>query len=163
MLTINLKSNNLVRKLQKIRIFSKTGPNFRIFSSAKITGGSVIAQTVKYLVYHRKKTAVAINCKINITHITTIIAENTENLLNSVFNTIENTKLKIVRNSHLLSHKTGIFSSAMAIILQTSVNCSYAKTSKQQLTAHISIVKVIAMKCYKHTLSSCKRTHSLVL
>ena len=46
----------------------------------------------------------------------------------------------------------------MAIVIQTSINCSYAKISKQQLTAHISIVKVIAMKCYKHMLSSFKCT-----
>ena len=104
-----------------------------------------------------------INCKINITHIATIIADNAKNSLNSVFNIIENIKLKIVRNSHLLSHKTGIFSSAMAIVLQTSINCSYTNTSKQQLTAHTSIVKVIATKCQKPTLSSFKRTHSLVL
>ena len=40
--------------------------------------------------------------KINLAQIITIIAENTENSSNSVFNTIENIKLKIVRNSHLL-------------------------------------------------------------
>ena len=55
----------------------------------------------KYLVDHTK-TAVAIIYKINPVQITTIIAENTENLLNSVFNTIENIQFKIVRNSHLL-------------------------------------------------------------
>ena len=77
------------------------------------------------------------NCKINISHVTTIISENTENLLNLVFYTIVNTKLKIVRNSHLLSHKAGIFSSATAIVstnryklllhksIKAAIDCSY--------------------------------------
>ena len=52
-----------------------------------------------------------------------------------------NIKHKIVRNSHLLKGKIGIFSSATAIVTQASINCSYAKASKQQSTAHISIVK----------------------
>ena len=63
-----------------------------------------------------------------------------------------------MRNSHLLLCKTGIFSSATAIVVQTSINCSYAKTSKQQLTAHLSIVKEIVTKCSKHMLSFCKHT-----
>ena len=110
--------------------------NFQIFSSAKIIGGSEIAQIVKYLGYHRKN-----NCgdklQINITHITTIIAENTENLLNSVSYTIEVIKLKIVRKSHLLLCKIGIFSSATAIVstnryklllhknIKAAIDCSY--------------------------------------
>ena len=56
---------------------------------------------IKYLVDHTKNT-VAIIYKINPAQITTIIAENTENSLNSVFNTIENIQFKFVRNSHLL-------------------------------------------------------------
>ena len=36
-----------VENSEKSEFFSKTGTNFRIFSSAKIVGGSVIAQTVK--------------------------------------------------------------------------------------------------------------------
>ena len=80
-------------------------------------------------------------------HISTIFAENTENSPNSSSYTIEH---KIVRNSHLLLGKIGIFSSATAIVLQTSVNCSYAKSSKQQLTAHMSIVKGDMTKCYKY-------------
>ena len=102
----------------------------------------------------------AINCKINVTHITTIIAENTENSLNSVFNTIENTKLKIVRNSHLLSHKTGIFSSAMAIVLQTSINCSYTKNIKAAIDCsyiycegnHNKVLQTHAFFLQMHTL-----------
>ena len=49
-----------------------------------------------------QKTAVALIYKINPVQITTLIAENTENSLNSVSNTIENIRFKIVRNSHLL-------------------------------------------------------------
>ena len=86
--------------------------------------------------------------KFYLAHIPTIIAENTENSPNSSSYTIEH---KIVRNSHLLLCKIGIFSSATAIVLQTSVNCSYTKSSKQQLTVHTSIVKGDTTKCYKHT------------
>ena len=60
-----------------------------------------------------------------------------------------------IQNSEKFSRivsKFGIFSSATAIILQTSANCSYTKTSEQQLTAHI--VKKVTVKCYKHALSS---------
>ena len=56
----------------------------------------------------------------------------------------------------------GIFSSAMTIVTQTSVNCSYAKASKQQLTAHIAIVKENTTKCYKHMLLPFKHTHTYV-
>ena len=50
----------------------------------------------------KQKTAVAQIYKINPIQITTIIAENTENLLNLVSYTIEIIQFKIVRNSHLL-------------------------------------------------------------
>ena len=66
----------------------------------------------------KQKTAVAQNYKINPIQITTIIAENTENSLNSVSYTIEIIQFKIVRNSHLLKDKIGIFSSATAIVTQ---------------------------------------------
>ena len=49
-----------------------------------------------------QNTTVALFYKINPVQITTIIAENTENSLNSVSNTIENIQFKIVRNAHLL-------------------------------------------------------------
>ena len=49
-----------------------------------------------------QKTAVALIYKINPVQITTIIAENTENSLNSVPNTIENIQFNNCENSHLL-------------------------------------------------------------
>ena len=104
--------------------------------------------------YHTKLEVVILH-KFYLAHISTIIAENTANLPNSSSYTIEH---KIVRNSHLLLRKIGIFSSATAIVLQTSVNCSYAKSSKQQLTAHTSIVKGDMTKCYKHAPFLFKRT-----
>ena len=50
----------------------------------------------------KQKTAVAQIYKINTIQISTIIAENTENLLNLASYTIEIIQFKIVRNSHLL-------------------------------------------------------------
>ena len=73
------------------------------------------------------KFEVVILHKLYLTKTSTIIVENTENLPYSSSYTIE---YKIVRNSHLLSHKIGIFSSATAIVLQTSINCSRTKSSK---------------------------------
>ena len=84
---------------------------------------------------------------LSCTHIHNYCRKHRKFMPNSSSYTIEH---KIVRNSHLLLHKIGIFSSATAIVLQTSVNCSYAKSSKQQLTAHMSIVKGDMTKCYKH-------------
>ena len=110
-----------------------------------------ISAKAKQLFYHTKIEVVVFH-KLYLTHIFTIIAENTKNSLNSSSYTIEIIKAKIMRNSHLLSHKTGIFSSATAIVLQTGINCSYANSSKQQSTAHTSIVKRNMAKCYKHTL-----------
>ena len=94
------------------------------------------------------KFEVVILHKLYRTKTSTIIVENTKNSPYSSSYTIE---YKIVRNSHLLSQtKIGIFSSATAIVLQTNVNCSRTKPSKQQLTAHTSIVKGNMTKCYKH-------------
>ena len=71
---------------------------------------------------------------------------------------------QLLRKSHLLLCKIGIFSSATAIVLQTKINCSYARASKQQLTAHTSIVKGDMAKCYKHaSFSSNALLYSLVL
>ena len=84
------------------------------------------------------------------------------NSSNSVANTIENIKFKIVRNSHLLLHNIGIFSSAMAIVTQTSINCSYAKTSKQQLMAHTSIVRVNHNKVLQTHMPLFLQIHTLI-
>ena len=96
------------------------------------------------------KIEVEIVHKLYPTKTSTIIVENTENLPNSSSDTIE---YKIVINfTYYLA--VGIFSSATAIVLQTSVNCSHTKSSKQQLTAHTSIVTGDMTKCYKHALFS---------
>ena len=119
-----------------------------------------ISAKAKQFFYHTKIKVVIFH-KLNLTHIFTIIAKNTENLLNSSSYTIEH---KIVRKSHLLSCKIGIFSGATAIVLQTNINCSYARASKQQLTAHTSIVKGDMAKCYKHmSFSPNTLLYSLVL
>ena len=118
---------------------------------------STIAKTIVF----PHKIKVEIFPKLYPTKTYTIIVENTENSLYSSSYTIE---YKIVRNSHLLSHKNWHFSSATAIVLQTSVNCSHTKPSKQQLTAHMSIVKGNMTKCYKHApFSSNALLSSLVL
>ena len=105
-----------------------------------------ISTKAKQFFYHTKIEVVIFH-KLNLTHIFTIIAENTENSLNSSSYTRE---CKIVRKPHLLSRKIGIFSGATAIVLEININCSYARASKQQLTAHTSIVKGDMAKCYKH-------------
>ena len=54
--------------------------------------------------------------------------------------------------------KIGIFSSATSIVLHTKCKLLTRKLSKQQLTAHTSIVKRYTAKCYKHTPISSKHT-----
>ena len=56
------------------------------------------------------------------------IAEHTENSHNSRLYTIQH---KSVRNSHLLSQRSGISSSATTIVISTSVNCSHTKKSQR--------------------------------
>ena len=73
-------------------------------------------------------------------------------------------RIQISENFSPIISKTGIFSSTTAIVQQTSVNCSHTKLSKQQLTAHMSIVKGYTAKCYKHApFSSSALLWSLVL
>ena len=79
------------------------------------------------------------------------IVEHTENSHNLRLYTIQH---KSVRNSHLLSQKSGISSSATTIVISTSVNCSQAKISKEQLTPHTSIVKRITVSVTNTHLSS---------
>ena len=80
---------------------------------------------------------VALFYKINPAQNTTIIAENTENLSNSVPHTI---KIKIQSGekfSPIVVHNFGIFSSAKPIVSGTIANCSYTKSVKQeQIIAH---------------------------
>ena len=88
--------------------------------------------------------------KSNPTKTSTIIVENTENLLNSSSYTIE---YKIVRNSHLLSQNWHF--------LKCHSNCS---TNKHKLLTHKVIKAAIdcsyaycegnMAKCYKHALFS---------
>ena len=69
------------------------------------------------------------------------------------FATLHNTT-KLVRNSHLLSQKSGIFSSATTIVISLSVNCSHTKISKEQLTTYTPIVKRITVSVTNTHLSS---------
>ena len=66
-----------------------------------------------------QKTTVALIYKINPVQITTIIAENTKNSLNSVPNTIENIQFKNCEKfSPIVKLKLALFSSIMAIVAQ---------------------------------------------
>ena len=91
---------------------------------------SVIAKTSVF----PHKTKVGKSHNSNPTKYPQVIVENTENSPNSSYYTME---YKLVRNSHLLSQKIGILSSATAIVQHTkrkllthklskaAINCSY--------------------------------------
>ena len=81
----------------------------------------------------------------------TIIVENTKKSPNASSYIIDH---KSVRNSHLLFQKFGIFSSATSIVLNTKCKLLTHKLSKQQLTAHMSIVKRITVSVTNTHLSS---------
>ena len=93
--------------------------------------------------------------------ITKIIAEYTENSLNSVSYTIDIIQLKNCEKFSPIVNQNWHFLKCHGYCYTNSVNCSYAKTSKQQLTAHTSIVKENTTKCYKHM--SFFQTHTLML
>ena len=136
---INHISNNLGRKLRKIGIFTKTGTNSHTLFLQNNRMWIYISTIIKTIVFpHKNKVEKSHN--LNLTKYPQIIVENTENSPNSSTYTIE---YKIVRIPHLFFSKFGIFSSVMAIVLQTSSNCSYTKHQEQQLTAHTSIVERI--------------------
>ena len=92
--------------------------------------------------------------KLNLTKYPLIIVEITENSTNSSY-TIE---YKLVTNSHLLSQSWHSFLKCHSNCSTTNANCSHTKFSKQLLTTHMSIVKRITAKCYKHTPLSSKST-----
>ena len=85
----------------------------------------------------------------------TIIVEHTENSHNSQLYTIQH------KNSEKFSPiitKIGIFSSATAIVLQTSANCSHTKFSKAAINCSYVYCEEDYGKCYKHTPFFFKRT-----
>ena len=84
-----------------------------------------------------------------------VIVEKTKNSTNSSSYTIE---YKLVRNSHLSSQNWLFFLKCHSNCSTNKCNCSHTKLSKQQLTAHKSIVKGYTAKCYKHAPFSSKRT-----
>ena len=127
------------RKLQKIGFFGKTGTNFHSLFLQIITCGYILALLLKQLFFHTKPRWKYLTNQI-LQKYPQIIVENTKNLPDSVIlhNRIQNSEKFL---TYYL--KIGISSSATAIVLQTSVNCSHIKLSKQQLSAHMSIVKVL--------------------
>ena len=85
----------------------------------------------------------------------TIIVEHTENSHNSRLYTIQH------KNSEKFSPiitKIGIFSSATAIVLQASANCSHTKFSKAAINCSYAYCEEDYGKCYKHTPFFFKRT-----
>ena len=136
---INHKSNNLGRKLRKIGFFTKTGTNFpHITSTTNFVWVHINTIAKNNCFPHKPRWKYPPNQILQNIH--KIIVENTKNLPNSSICTIE------LQHSEKLSHiisKLAFSQSATTIVLQTSVNCSHTELSKQQLTAHTSIVKII--------------------
>ena len=86
----------------------------------------------KYLNYHTK-IVVALIYKINPVQITTITAENTENLLNSVPHKIENIQFKknyCEKFSLTVKQTLALFLRCHGYCCTNIVNCSYAKHQK---------------------------------
>ena len=80
-----------------------------------------------------QKTAEALIYKINPVQITTFIAENTENSLNSVPYTTENIQLKNCEKfSPIVKVKLALFLKCHGYCYTNSVNCSYAKHQKDR-------------------------------
>ena len=151
MFSIKLTINRTiwVEKTQKNHIFPENKYKFSPIVSTNNymwIYSNALAETIIF----PHKTKVEIVHKSNPTKTSTIIVENTENLPNSSFYTIE---YKIVRNSHLLSQNWHF--------LKCHSNCS---TNKHKLLTHKVIKAAIdcsyiywkgnMAKFYKHTLLS---------
>ena len=109
----------MVKKLRKIGIFHKTVK--RIFNNKYLQTYLWFYKGVKLnILATKQKPAVAQNYKINPIQITTIIAENTENSLNSVSYTIDTIQFKNCEKFSPIVTQNHIFSSAKAIVTQTA-------------------------------------------
>ena len=84
----------------------------------------------------------------------TIIVEHTENSQNSRLCTIENKSNQSSEKFSPIVSKIWHFLKCHNNCYSTSVNCSHTKISKQQLTAHTSIVKRITVSVTNMHLSS---------
>ena len=101
------------------------------------------------------QTEVEIFHKLFFSKPSTIFVENTENSPKFV---ILHNRMQISEKFSPIVSKIGIFSSATSIVLHTKRKLLTRKLSKQQLTAHTSIVKRYMAKCYKHAPISSKCT-----
>ena len=109
-----------------------------------------------------QKFIVALFYKINPVQVTTIIAENTENSLNSVPHTIEKSIQICEKFSPIVKQNLAFFSSATAIGHTIVANCSYAKHQREQLIAH----KVFCEEKYTKVLQThdfLSSTHFMIL
>ena len=83
-----------------------------------------------------QKFTVALFYKINPAQITTIVAENTKNSLNSVPHTIEISIQIGEKFSPIVKQKIDIFLNCHGYCHTIIANCSYIKCQKEQLIAH---------------------------
>ena len=107
--------------------------NFQIFVSANNCTWSNISTKAKQLFYHTQIEAVIFH-KLNLTHIFTIIAENTENFLNSSSYTIEcknSEKISpiVMQNWHFLKCHSNYSSNKCKLLIcksiKAAIDCSY--------------------------------------
>ena len=114
----------------------------------------ILAQLLKQPFFHTKSRWE--NLKIqNLEKYPQVIVEKTKKIA----------KFIILHNRTQISEKFSHIISKLAFFLKCHSNCStnkcnrsHTKLSKQQLTAHKSIVKGYMAKCYKHAPFSSKRT-----
>ena len=110
--------SNLVENFEKLEFSAKTANEFSTIKFCKFYMWFYNGVKVNILAT-TQKTAVALINKINPKQITTINAENTENSLDSVSNTIENIQFKNREIfSPIVKAKLALFSSATAIVTQ---------------------------------------------
>ena len=89
-----------------------------------------------YILAITQKFIVALFYKINPVQITTIIGENTENLLNSVPHTIEISIQICEKFSPIVKLNLTFFLKCHSYCYIIIANCSYAKHQRQELIAH---------------------------
>ena len=143
-----------VENSEKSDFSLETGTNFRTLFLQISACGYILVQLLRQL-FFSTQTEVGIfpksfSCKNIHNH-----CRKHENSPNSSSYTIE---YKSVRKFSPIISKLSFFLKHHSNCSTNKRNCSHTKLSKQQLTAHASIVKGYMVKCYKHAPFSSKCT-----
>ena len=141
------KSGYLMVFLQKIG-------KITVFHTKLTTSISLVGRKIQKIGFYNKTGTIFKSFPLQESAKVTIIVEHTENSQNSQLYTIENNINQSSEKFSPIVSKIWHFLKCHNNCYSTSVNCSHTKISKEQLTAHTSIVKRIMVSVTNTHLSS---------